>query len=86
MGEGSASRTHGYLDDHHGNASSMRLMSMVALLASIAFGVLGRSLSRRGESQRALHHDGVPGRGVRPESAPEVRRGAVSAASRIGAP
>ena len=40
MGEGSASRTHGYLDDHHGNASSMRLMSMVALLASIAFGVL----------------------------------------------
>ena len=28
----------GFLDDHQGNASSMRLMSMVALIASIAFG------------------------------------------------
>ena len=30
----------GYLEDHHGNPSSMRLMSVVALLASIAFGLI----------------------------------------------
>ena len=30
----------GFLDDHHGNASSMRLMSAVALMTSIAFGFL----------------------------------------------
>ena len=30
----------GYLEDHQGNPSSMRLMSVVALLASIAFGLI----------------------------------------------
>jgi len=30
----------GYLDDDKGTPSSMRLMSMVALIASIAFGII----------------------------------------------
>ena len=30
----------GFLDDHQGNPSSMRMMSLVALLASIGFGVI----------------------------------------------
>ena len=30
----------GYLEDHTGNPSSIRLMSMIALFASIAFGLL----------------------------------------------
>jgi hypothetical protein len=30
----------GYLEDHKGNPSSMRLMSVIALLASIAFGII----------------------------------------------
>ncbi len=29
-----------YLEDHQGNPSSMRLMSVIALLASIAFGLI----------------------------------------------
>ena len=33
-------RTRGYLEDGAGNPSSMRLMSMVALIASILFGLL----------------------------------------------
>ena len=31
---------HGYLTDDHGHPSSMRLMSMLALIASIAFGLI----------------------------------------------
>ena len=31
---------HGYLTDDHGHPSSMRLMSMVALIASIMFGFI----------------------------------------------
>ena len=34
------SNTHGYLTDDHGHPSSMRLMSMVALMAAIAFGLI----------------------------------------------
>ena len=30
----------GFLDDHQGNPSSMRVMSVIALLASIGFGVI----------------------------------------------
>lgn len=30
----------GFLNDHHGNPSSMRLMSVVALIASIIFGLI----------------------------------------------
>ena len=36
----SNSNQHGYLTDDHGHPSSMRLMSMVALIASIAFGLI----------------------------------------------
>jgi hypothetical protein len=32
----------GYLDDDNGVPSSMRLMSMIALFASIGFGVINR--------------------------------------------
>ena len=39
MSEGSPPPKPGFLDDHQGNASSMRLMSVIALIASIAFGV-----------------------------------------------
>lgn len=37
---GGESNRRGFLDDHQGNASSMRLMSFTALLAAIAFGVI----------------------------------------------
>ena len=40
MSDGSPPPKPGFLDDHQGNASSMRLMSAVALIASIAFGAL----------------------------------------------
>ena len=40
MPEGSPPPKPGYLDDHQGNASSMRLMSVIALFASIVFGFL----------------------------------------------
>ena len=40
MSDGSPPTKPGFLDDHQGNASSMRLMSVVALMASIAFGLL----------------------------------------------
>ena len=40
MSDGSPPPKPGFLDDHQGNASSMRLMSAVALIASIAFGLL----------------------------------------------
>ena len=30
----------GYLEDHNGNPSSMRLMSVISLFASIAFGLV----------------------------------------------
>ena len=33
-------RKTGFLEDHHGNPSSMRLMSITSLAASIIFGVL----------------------------------------------
>ncbi|WP_419949161.1 hypothetical protein [Candidatus Palauibacter sp.] len=33
-------RKTGFLEDHHGNPSSMRLMSITSLVASIIFGVL----------------------------------------------
>ena len=35
---GNDASQHGYLTDDHGHPSSMRLMSMVALVAAIAFG------------------------------------------------
>lgn len=31
---------HGYLNDDHGHPSSMRLMSMIALIAAITFGLI----------------------------------------------
>jgi len=31
---------HGYLEDNEGNPSSMRLMAVIALIASIVFGLL----------------------------------------------
>lgn len=34
------SREPGYLDDHQGNPSSIRAMSVVALIAAIAFGLI----------------------------------------------
>ena len=37
---GNNSPEHGYLTDDHGHPSSMRLMSMVALIAAIAFGAI----------------------------------------------
>ena len=40
MSDETPARKLGFLEDHQGNASSMRLMSVVALLASIAFGGL----------------------------------------------
>ena len=40
MSDGPPPQKPGFLEDHQGNASSMRLMSVVALIASIAFGVL----------------------------------------------
>ena len=49
----------GFLDDHHGNASSMRLMSAVALMTSIAFGFLSLLGTSQGRSQRTVHHDRV---------------------------
>ena len=33
-------RKTGFLEDHHGNPSSMRLMSITSLVASIVFGLL----------------------------------------------
>ena len=33
-------KKHGYLTDDHGHPSSMRLMSMLALTAAIAFGLI----------------------------------------------
>ena len=50
MGEAATVPKTGYLEDHQGNPSSMRAMSVVALIASIAFGLI--TVLSMGENDR----------------------------------
>jgi len=45
----------GFLEDHHGNPSSMRLMSVIALLASIAFGLITTLHSAASQNENGLY-------------------------------
>ena len=45
----------GYLDDDKGAPSSMRLMSMVALFASIAFGAISILHTAAGKNENGLY-------------------------------
>ncbi len=45
----------GYLEDHQGNPSSMRLMSVIALFASIVFGLIATLHSEASKSENGLY-------------------------------
>lgn len=45
----------GFLDDHQGNSSSMRLMSLIALIASIAFSLLSLVHATASQSPNGLY-------------------------------
>lgn len=45
----------GYLEDHRGQPSSMRLMSVVALFASIAFGLIATLHSEASKNENGLY-------------------------------
>ena len=45
----------GFLDDDKGNSSSMRLMSMVALFASITFGAISILHTAAGKNENGLY-------------------------------
>ncbi len=45
----------GYLEDHEGNPSSMRLMSVTALIASIAFGLIVTLHSGASNNENGLY-------------------------------
>ncbi len=44
-----------YLEDHQGNPSSMRLMSVIALFASIVFGLIAILHSEASKSENGLY-------------------------------
>lgn len=48
-------KKHGYLEDHQGNSSSMRLMSVSALLASVVFGLLTTLHSVASQNENGLY-------------------------------
>ena len=49
---------HGFLTDDHGNPSSMRLMSVVALIAAIAFGLI-TLLHSKANAENGLYLTGL---------------------------
>ena len=55
---GNNKTTHGYLTDDHGNPSSMRLMSIVALIAAIMFGLI-TLLHHEANDQNGLYLTGL---------------------------
>jgi hypothetical protein len=53
--KGQPAQKPGFLDDHKGDPSSMRLMSVTALLASIAFGLIVILHSEASRSENGLY-------------------------------
>lgn len=53
--KGQVTQKPGYLEDHRGNPSSIRLMSAIALLASIVFGLIATLHSEASKSENGLY-------------------------------